>query len=173
MFPSPALSRLHKRRGMGALGACTPTTASTLPTLIYPSTVADAQARLLAALKGTDANVSACTLDPATRAAWTAFYVAASAFAIADPGLFGLGTRMDQTQTYGYQLCLWQGTLAAQCTISTPSYGSEQQPWGGPPAEHWLSAAKWIAGAVIVAGVAYLAAPAVSAWSTGRRLRAA
>jgi hypothetical protein len=129
---------------------CTPPQASMLPTWIYPSTCRDAQARLLAAVRGTDQSVQQCaSLDTATRASWGDFYAAAVEFALADPGLFGLGARMDQVQAYGFALCQWQDKIqAASCTLTVPQYNPE-----APSSDNFVKAVQYgSVAAVAVAG---------------------
>lgn len=163
-------SRQRRFASLQSLGACTPPSPSLLPTWIYPSTVDDEKTRLRAALLGTQSNVDACTaLDATTRQAWSDFYAAASSFANESTSYFGLGSQMDQAQSYGYQLCQWQETIAKVCTLSTPEYNPSQEGQASGNAAI-ANAVKWVAVAAIVGAVAYTASPAIRAWT--RRLAA-
>lgn len=94
-----------------------------LPSIIYPSTVSDEQARLKAALLGTNTSVQACTqLDAQTKTSWGLFFGAALGFCDESPGIFGLGTMMDRAQSYENELVAWQGRLAKTCTLSVPGF---------------------------------------------------
>ena len=94
-----------------------------LPSIIYPSTVSDEQARLAAALTGTNASVTACAqLDPSTRTSWGLFYATALGFTKESPGIFGLGTMMDRAQNYEAELLAWQKTLAKTCPLGIPQF---------------------------------------------------
>jgi len=102
-----------------------------LPTVIYPSTVADYNKRLLAAAGGTDASVKACSarLDSATTTGWALFYAAASSFAQEEPGWFGLGSRMDRAESYGAELAAWQDKLSrAGCPLGVPVFNPNTPP---------------------------------------------
>lgn len=165
MLATSRQGRLRARRTVLAMGACTPPSASLLPTWIYPSTVNDEKTRLRSALEGTKANVDACTtLDAVTRGAWTDFYTAASSFANESTSWFGLGSQMDQAQAYGYQLCQWQDTIAKVCSLSVPEYNPSQQAQASGN-QAIANALTWVAVAGIVGAVAYTVSPAVRAWT--------
>jgi len=116
-----------------------------LPHLIYPSTVADEQARLLAALKGTDASVQACTaFDAPTKQAWALFLGAAGGFCAETPGWFGLGTMMDRAQKYEDELVAWQTKLNDTCKLSLPTYTPPDAP---SEVSNALQSIVWIVGA--------------------------
>ena len=94
-----------------------------LPSIIYPSTVADEQKRLAAALDGTNTSVAACaSLDTPSRTAWGLFYGAALGFTKEDPGYFGLGTMMDRAQSYEAELLAWQQKLSSSCSLGIPLF---------------------------------------------------
>jgi hypothetical protein len=94
-----------------------------LPTIIYPSTVQDEQARLGAALDGTDASVRACAnLDAATRTSWGLFYATARGFTKEQPGWFGLGSMMDRVEKYEAELLSWQQKLSSTCALGVPLF---------------------------------------------------
>lgn len=89
-----------------------------LPTIVYPSTVSDAQAALLANAQGTNSAVQSCNNAPAALVSgWTSFFSTLSVFCAEQPGWFGLGSMMDQVESYQQQLYTWQQSLAsAGCT---------------------------------------------------------
>lgn len=97
-------------------------------TLVYPSTVTDATNRLDAAVKAVDLTVQNCSaLDTAMRASWGSFYVAVTDFVRSwDPsfpsGYFGLGSRMDQVDSYGQALSDWQKRLQSSCALTSPVF---------------------------------------------------
>lgn len=94
-----------------------------LPTIVYPATVQNEQARLAAALDGTDSSVQACTtLDAATKTSWGLFYATARGFTREAPGWFGLGSMMDRAEKYEAELLSWQQKLASSCTLGVPLF---------------------------------------------------
>ena len=100
-----------------------------LPTIIYPSTVTDYNARLLAAAGGTDASVKACSaLDTQTKTSWALFYAALSSFVAEDVGIFGLGSRMDRAESYGSELAVWQEKLSKTCALGVPLFNPNTPP---------------------------------------------
>ena len=134
--------------------------------IIYPATVKDAQARLLAALLGTDQGVQACaSIDNGTRAAWGDFYVRVVSFCKEQPGLFGLGTMMDQCDQYAAELAAWQKTTLAQayaaagCTPTVPNFDPNTL---GPHLSDIVSITQWIAIAAVAIGGAWTISQLVS-----------
>jgi len=125
-----------------------------LPTIIYPSTVRDAQAQLLTSAQGVDTEVQACTgLDQATGQAWVLFLQGLTAFCNEDPGIWGLGSRMDRVESYQTELYAWQQSLHQLCTNVTPTTPEPEAPPinGGP----WLPVAHLGLYAVIGVAGAY------------------
>jgi hypothetical protein len=123
-----------------------------LPSIIYPSTVADEQKRLAAALDGTNASVVACaSLAAPTRTGWGLFYSTALGFTQETPGFFGLGTMMDRAQSYEDELLAWQNKLAqAGCSLGVPLFNPNPPPTSALQALQYLA---WGAGAL---GGAYI-----------------
>lgn len=122
-----------------------------LPTIIYPSTVKDAQAQLLASAEGIDGAVQACSgLDAATKSSWTFFFGTLKAFCQEDPGIWGLGSRMDRVESYQTELFAWQNTISSANCQGVPAVPQPEQPspGGGP----WLPVAQL--GLYTVLGVA-------------------
>jgi hypothetical protein len=150
--------------------------------IVYPETVKDAQARLLAAMLGTDQGVQACaSLDNQTRAAWGDFFVRVTSFCKQEPGWFGLGTMMDQCDQYAAELAAWQKTTlqsafaAAGCTQTTPAFDPNTI---GPHVSDFVAiaqalaiAASAIAGAYVIGQVVAFI-PKASAPSPSPRLSA-
>lgn len=131
-----------------------------LPSIIYPSTVADEQKRLLASLQGTDDGVQTCTsLDDATRASWGQFYITVKEFCAESPGVFGLGTMMDRAQGYEGELAAWQKLIASKgCALTVPTFDPNAPPPGGSDLVKSLQYVMWTAvalgGAYVVGQVA-------------------
>jgi hypothetical protein len=129
-----------------------------LPSIIYPSTVSDEQARLKAALTATNNAVASCAqLDATTRSNWTLFYGAALGFCNETPGWFGLGTMMDRVQSYETELVSWQATLGKTCTLGVPGFDPNVPNPGTQAAVQALQYVAWglgaLAGAYIVGQV--------------------
>jgi hypothetical protein len=147
-----------------------------LPTIIYPSTVKDAQTQMAASVSGVDQSVQTCReLDPATTASWVLFRDAILAFCNEDPGIWGLGSRMDRVESYQTELYAWQQFLAGKCTTSVPPVPQPEAPpqSGGP----WLPIAQLglyttlaVAG---VYGVSILIEPVKETASAVKRLKKA
>src|SRR4029077_19108199 len=112
-----------------------------LPTVIYPSTVADYNKRLLAAAGGTDARGKACSarLDSATTTGWPLFYAAASSFAQEEPGWVGLGSRMDRAESYGAELAAWQDKLSKVCALGVPQFNPNTPPTDLAKITHYVA----------------------------------
>jgi hypothetical protein len=126
--------------------------AGVLPTIIYPSTVTDYNKRLLAAAAGTDASVKACTgkLDVQTQTSWQLFYAALSSFALEEPGIWGLGSRMDRAESYGSELAAWQDKLSKTCALGLPMFNPNQPPTDLVKLVQYVA---WGAGAIAAAYV--------------------
>lgn len=123
-----------------------------LPTVIYPSTLSDEQMRLGAALDGTNVGVKACTtLDEPTRTSWGLFYETARGFTKEDPGIWGLGSKMDRAQSYEDELLAWQQKLSkAGCNLAVPMFNPN------PPPTSALQALQYVAYAAVALGGAYV-----------------
>jgi hypothetical protein len=131
-----------------------------LPTIIYPSTVADEQARLKAALDGTNTAVNACaSLDPTTKTTWGLFYASANGFCNEKPGLFGLGSMMDRAQKYEDELVSWQTAKLTGCA-GVVVYS---------PASNSTSGLQYLAWGVGAVAGAYIVGKIVSVIPTKRR----
>lgn len=132
---------------------------SGLLTIVYPSTLADQKARIVAAAAGTDSSVKSCLkLDPTIVANWSLFYAALSAFFQEDPGVWGWGSRYERGEAYEVELVAWQERLqAAGCVLAVPIVHP-------PPAAditRIFQYAAWGAGFVAVAYVVGKVAPFV------------
>lgn len=125
-----------------------------LPSIIYPGTVRDEQARLGAALAGTNASVVGCVaLDAPTRISWGLFYAAAVAFTKEDPGIWGLGTMMDRAQSYEAELVAWQSKLSLTCKLGVPVFDPNPPSGVDKTIQYVAWAAGIIAGAYVVAQI--------------------
>ena len=142
-----------------------------LPTIIYPSTVRDAQAQLLAAANGVTSEVNACQgLDASTKDAWVLFLQTLTAFCNEDPGIWGLGSRMDRVESYQTELYAWQTSLHLLCTNVTPTTPEPEAPPknGGPwvpVAQLGLYATLAVAG---VYGLSLIVGPAMEVAKLGK-----
>jgi hypothetical protein len=131
-----------------------------LPTIIYPSTVANAQTQLLASANGT--NDTLCTgLSTGLTTGWNSFYAALSAFCKEDPGYFGLGTMMDQLESYQTNLKAWQQSIAKACPATAPAINPNNEINASTPA--LLSLGQWGLYAIIAVAGAYVVGEVVSA----------
>jgi len=118
-------------------------------TLIYPSTVTDYNTQLQQRLDATNSAVQACTqLDPVTKTDWNLFYAAASSFTKEDVGLFGLGSRMDQAESYAQELMLKQQNLSKTCNVGAIF---DPTPPGANDLVNIIQYLAWGAGTVAVA----------------------
>jgi len=125
-----------------------------LPCIIYPSTAKAAASELLANVEGTNASVVACAgLDDTTRSNWTTFYSTVKPFLQEDPGLWGLGTRMDRIASYAEDLYAWQQQLSQKtCAVSVPVVDPTAIP---PETSQLLNLAHWGLYAVVAVAGAY------------------
>lgn len=116
--------------------------------IVYPSTVADEQKRLAAALQGTDDTVQSCPgLDDQTRASWGLFYAAAFAFTQESPGFWDCGTQMDRALSYEQELVAWQTKIQGmKCLSTTPNFNPN--PPITPDITAVLQKAIWLAGII-------------------------
>jgi hypothetical protein len=136
-----------------------------LPSMISQSTITNAQAALLANLQATYTAVQSCSAlqnsaansgvnsqSSAYLQEFTTFYNAATAFCQQSPGWFGLGTMMDQLESYQNQLYGWQQILRqAGCTavvLNNPNVPN-------PTVSSVLSILQWGTYAVVTAAAAY------------------
>jgi hypothetical protein len=135
-----------------------------LPRIVYPGTIQDAASDLLTAVKGTDVSVKSCTtLDASVASTWASWSADVQTWLtakIADPGWFGLGSLMDQIETYTQELLRWQKTLNGYCdNVISPVVDPTQIP---ASQDWWKSALEWtVVGVAIVAG-AYAVGQVVS-----------
>lgn len=121
-----------------------------LPTIIYPSTVTDYNARLKAAVDGTNLSVQNCqTLDSATQTSWGLFYSAVTSFVQEDPGIWGLGARMDRAESYSQELLSWQNQIAKSCKLAVPTF--DPTPPGSGDLVKVVQYLAWGAGALAIA----------------------
>jgi hypothetical protein len=100
--------------------------------IIYPADVRDAKNRIDAKMTATARDVAACgKLSDADVKAWADFFLAWRKFFCGNdsgdctspdvPLLLGLGSMMDQCETWEAQLYDWQKKIAALCAVSTPA----------------------------------------------------
>lgn len=135
-----------------------------LPRIIYPDTIRDAASDLLTAVKGTDDSVASCnSLDASVQKTWTAWSADVVAWLqskIADPGWFGLGSVMDQIETYTQELLRWQKTINGYCSnVISPVVDPNAIP---APQEWWKGLLEWTVVGVAIVGGAYVVGQVVS-----------
>lgn len=120
--------------------------------IIWPWTVKDCKAQLLANAAAWDVAVKAggCTSDQL--ASWEAFYAPLVAFAKEDVSIWGLGSQMDRCQSWEDALYTWQTGMKASCqNIAAPVINPN--PYVAP--SPWIDVAKWTAIAAVTIGGAY------------------
>lgn len=142
---------------------------SVLPTIAWPQTIQDQQAALVAAASATDTSVTACaSLDAQTKTGWSAFYAALTAFTQQPVSIwnFGLGSVLDQTQSYGAQLKDWQTLLGKKCSLGNPIFDPNPASENTPAL---LSIAQWAAYGVVAVAGAYVIGDLVSVLPIARR----
>lgn len=120
--------------------------------IIYPWTVRDCKAQLLANATAWAAAMQASCNDPKTMDAWKAFYDPLVAFCHEDVSIFGLGSQMDRCQSWEDALWGWQTQIKGSCPgIVAPVIDPNPV---GPPSV-WAGVAKWTAIAAVTIGAAY------------------
>jgi hypothetical protein len=125
--------------------------------ICYPDTVRDAASDLLTAVKGTSESVKACTtIDAQVKTTWGAWSDDVEAWLskeIDSPSWLGLGSQMDQIETYTLELLRWQKTLNGYCdNVISPVVDPTQVP---ASQDWWKSALEWTVVGVVTVGVAY------------------
>lgn len=145
---------------MACCAACERTTMAgdlgDAPLIVWPSNVVDLKARLDPEFKATNATVQQCSkLSPGQRQAWDDFYASWLRWYQKDVGWFGSANEYAEGVTFGARLVAWQRQIKEACPLNAP----EVTPGGTGPDASWV---KWVAGAAIVIGVAYLASPLVT-----------
>jgi len=120
--------------------------------IVYPWTCKAAQDDLATAVQGTLNDLAASpSVDATTRADFQTWASRLQTFLSGDPGWFGLGSRMDQIETYAQELHNWQVTLTnagatVNGTIPDPFEPSAQDKW-------YLQVLQWgVVGVGILAG---------------------
>ncbi len=140
--------------------------AGFLPDVVWPSDVDAYKANLDPKYKATDAAARQCgTLAPAVLAAWVQQASSWQAFAAQSTPTFGSSNHWELAHKFETELLDWQNKLTASgCALNSPKVAPPDR--GAPPDLSWL---KWVAAAVVVVGVAYVASPLVMA---GRKVAA-
>jgi len=126
-----------------------------LPTVVWPSDVVAYKRKLEPDFDATNQAVKACNAaNPQTAsadvfAAWAAFYASWQQFDAEAVPTFGSANKYDEAVSYEQRLAAWQQKLVAGgCSLSAPIVTP-------PSDETTVTAAKWIAIAVVAGAVAY------------------
>lgn len=139
--------------------------AGFLPDVVWPSDVDAYKANLDPKYKATDAAAHACSsLAPGILAAWSQQFASWSAFAAQVTPTFGSSNHWELAHKFELELLDWQNKIGATCELNSPKVTPPDR--NGPADLSWL---KWVAAAVVVVGVAYVASPLVMA---GRKVAA-
>jgi len=126
-----------------------------LPTIVWPSDVEAYKRKVDPDMIATNATVAQCAaLGSGAAKAWRDFFSAWRTFRAQSTPLFGAANQFDEARAYEARLSEWQSQLqGAGCTLHAPKVE--------PVAAADLSALKWVAVAVALVAVAYLASPLV------------
>ena len=131
------------------------TSSGWLPTIVWPSDVDAYKRKLDPDMRATDATVSRCAnLSSGEAVAWGDFFSTWKKFAAEDTPTFGAANKFDEAKSFELRLHEWQKKIAETCKLTAPQINPDA---GAPD----TSGLKWIAAAVIVVGVAYLASPLI------------
>jgi hypothetical protein len=131
--------------------------AGFLPDVVWPSDVDRYKASLDPKYIATDADAHRCTSLPApSLVAWSKQFDAWRAFAVKSTPTFGAANQWELAHKFESELLEWQNQIGASCGLSAPK--------AAPPDRTFdASFVKWIAGAAIVLGLAYVASPLIMA----------
>ena len=98
--------------------------------LIYPQTIVDNKNRVDAKMRAVNFDVAQCgALDVASRSDWNDFFLAWRKFYCRDDAglceepdysIWGLGSQMDDIETFEGQLYDWQNKLSGMCKLGEP-----------------------------------------------------
>lgn len=141
--------------------------AGFLPDVVWPSDVDNYKRKIDPGYLATDAAAHACaSLSPGVLAGWSAQFDAWRKFSAAETPIFGSSNHWELAHQFEAQLLDWQNTLvSAGCPLNSPKAAPPDRS-ATPVDLSWL---KWVAAAVVVVGVAYVASPLVMA---GRKVAA-
>lgn len=124
-----------------------------LPSIILPADIEAVQARLKASADGTNESVKACAaLDAPTKASWSFFYAAVSAYCAVPIHWYAntTGSLYERGLDYEAELLQYQELIQGKgCQLTVPLHDVTPPP---PPA---VDFAKWIAIGVTAAAGAY------------------
>ena len=131
------------------------TSSGWLPTIVWPSDVDAYKRKIDPDMRATDATVSRCANLPSGEAvAWGDFFATWKKFNDEPTPTFGAANKFDEAKSFELRLQEWQKKIAETCKLNAPQI----RPDAGAPDTSGL---KWIAAAVIVVGIAYVASPFV------------
>ena len=141
--------------------------AGFLPDVVWPSDVDAYKRKIDPSYRATNAAALACaSLPPGVLAGWAAHFDSWAKFAAVETPTFGSSNHWELAHQYEAQLLEWQNAFAAAgCSLNSPKVQPPDRS-ATPVDLSWL---KWVAAAVVVVGVAYVASPLVMA---GRKVSA-
>ncbi len=137
-----------------------------LPDIVWPSDVEAFKRKLDPQYLATEAAARACSALPSgVLAGWRGQFEAYMAFSKAETGTFGASNAWELAHKYERELLDWQNTIGASCALNAPKVQPENR---DAPDLSWL---KYVAVAAAILGVAYVAAPLVTAATVARKAR--
>lgn len=132
------------------------TSSGWLPTVVWPSDVDAYKRKLDPDFSATNSTASRCANLPAGEAmAWGEFFLSWTKFRDEGSCIFGCANKYEEARSFELRLHEWQKKLSETCKLNAPAINPEA---GAPD----TSGIKWIAAAVIVVGVAYIASPLIT-----------
>lgn len=134
------------------------------PHLVYPSTVDALKKQLASDLLAANMAATTCVTLPSTLLAqWGAFYADAYAWSQTDTSIFGLGSQMDQGQSYQCALYAWQQRLnASSCSVVVRGNPNPEGVGDITPVLKWFGIAiASLAGAYVVGQAVHLGVEAM------------
>lgn len=167
-LPRETVARMQREARLEGAARRTMSTGATA--IIYPADVVNAKNRIQAKMASTLADAKACVaLSPADTASFQGFYDAWRKFFCdndsgvcevppsgATLGIFGLGSQMDDCETWEAQLYTWQQKIAAICTMSEPVV-APPTPTAEKPGPFTMSTGTVVAAAAVGLGLLGLA----------------
>ncbi len=126
-------------------------------TIVWPSDVEAYKRKLDPDFQATESAASRCAELPTGEAmAWGEFFIAWKKFRDEPVGIFGTANKFDEAKAFEERLREWQLLLGKTCKLVSPAVVPPSLKEGPD-----LSALKWVAAAVAIVGVAYIASPFV------------